>query len=87
MNPLLRRFLSVIGIVTLLFGSFSWASHARPALAADTPDPASVTLVGSLQSAIGCGGDWDPACAASGRAYDASDGAWQGSWTVPAGNW
>jgi hypothetical protein len=30
--------------------------------AAHTPDPSTVTLVGSLQSELGCPGDWDPSC-------------------------
>ena len=36
---------------------------AWPALASDTPDPASVTVAGSLQSELGCPGDWQPDCA------------------------
>ncbi len=50
-----------------------------------TPDPASVTLVGDLQSELGCGTDWDPACAVSHLTYDASDDVWQGTWGLPAG--
>ncbi|MGC4000788.1 MAG: pullulanase-type alpha-1,6-glucosidase [Anaeromyxobacter sp.] len=49
--------------------------------------PASVTIAGSLQSEVGCAGDWDPACAASGLTFDAADGVWQGTFTVPAGPW
>ena len=45
------------------------------------------TLVGSLQSELGCPGDWDPACAASHLTLDATDGVWQGTWTVPAGSY
>lgn len=33
-----------------------------PAATADTPAPASVTVAGSLQSELGCPGDWDPGC-------------------------
>jgi len=58
-----------------------------PVLASHTPDPASVTIPGSFQSEVGCGGDWDPACAVTHLTYDATDGVWQGTWTVPAGNW
>ncbi len=56
-----------------------------PALADNTPDPTTVTIVGSLQSELGCAGDWDPGCAATHLAYDAADTVWQGTWTVPAG--
>jgi pullulanase len=51
------------------------------------PQPASVTIAGSLQSELGCAGDWDPSCAITDLAFDASDGVWQGTFAVPAGNW
>lgn len=57
------------------------------ALASHTPEPTSVTVAGSLQSELGCGGDWDPGCAATHLTYDANDGVWQGTFNVPAGNW
>ncbi len=56
-------------------------------LAALAAEPASVTIAGSLQSELGCTGDWDPACAATHLAYDADDTVWQATWTVPAGSW
>jgi glycosidase len=52
-----------------------------------TPNPSSATLVGDLQSEVGCPGDWDPACAATHLTYDASDDVWQGTWTLPAGSY
>ena len=58
-----------------------------PAPASHTPPPTSVTIAGSLQSELGCAGDWDPGCAATHLTYDAGDGIWQGSWNVPAGTW
>ena len=51
------------------------------------PQPASVTLPGSFQSEVGCAGDWDPACANTHLAYDATDGVWQGTLNIPAGAW
>ncbi|MDX6511080.1 MAG: hypothetical protein QOE36_584, partial [Gaiellaceae bacterium] len=48
--------------------------------------PTSVTIAGSLQSELGCPGDWDPACAATHLVYDAADDVWQRSFTVPAGS-
>ncbi len=35
------------------------------ALGSHTPPPTGVTIAGSLQSELGCPGDWDPACAAT----------------------
>jgi len=52
-----------------------------------TADPASVTIAGSLQSELGCSGDWQPDCAATHLAYDANDDVWQATFTVPAGSW
>ncbi len=55
--------------------------------ASSSPNPASVTIAGSLQSELGCPGDWDPACATTHLSFDASDDVWQGSWSVPAGDY
>ena len=43
----------------------------------------SVTVAGSLQSEIGCPGDWDPACAASHLTFKATNGGlWEGTFTI-----
>ena len=55
------------------------ANHTLP--------PGNVTITGSLQSELGCAGDWDAACAATHLTYDASDDVWQGIFNVPAGAW
>jgi hypothetical protein len=60
---------------------------APRAASANTPDPSTVTIAGSLQSEAGCRGDRDPACAATHLAYDAGDDVWQGSFTLPAGSY
>jgi alpha-amylase len=53
-----------------------------------TPPVNSVTLAGSLQSEIGCEGDWDPACAASHLTFKAtSGGVWEGTFQLPAGTY
>ncbi len=57
------------------------------ASASHTPNPSSVTIAGSLQSELGCPGDWQPECGATHLGYDANDGVWQGVFNVPAGNW
>ena len=58
-----------------------------PSAASSTPDPTSVTVVGDLQSEAGCPGDWDPGCAATHLTYDATDDVWQGTFSLPAGNY
>jgi pullulanase len=75
--------ITCLSILALLAG----VTTTTPVFASDTPNPASVTIAGSLQSEIGCGGDWDPACAATHLTFDAGDDVWQGPFTVPGGNW
>ena len=54
---------------------------------ASSAGPTAVTVAGDLQSEVGCTGDWDPACAATHLAYDVSDDVWQGTFSLPAGNY
>ena len=69
----------IIAMLQLLF-----LSNAIPA---DTPLPTDVTIAGSLQSEVGCSGDWQPDCAATHLTFDADDQAWQETFTIPAGSW
>ena len=57
------------------------------ATASHTPAPANVTIAGSLQSELGCAGDWQPDCAATHLTYDAADGVWQRAFALPAGSY
>ncbi len=67
---------------------FAAALCLSPAASGDhILNPSSVTLVGSLQSEAGCGGDWDPSCAATFLALEPGDAVWQGSFTLPAGGY
>ncbi|HSO28921.1 MAG TPA: alpha-amylase family glycosyl hydrolase, partial [Candidatus Sulfomarinibacteraceae bacterium] len=84
-TPVRRRLLvaaSIVLFLTSLFPASSGPLAPRGVLGAN---PASVTIAGSLQSELGCAGDWDPACAATHLAYDGNDDVWQGQWAVPAG--
>ena len=63
------------------------ASSAGPVLASHSPDPSSVTIAGSLQSELGCPGDWQPDCPTTHLVFDANDEVWQASFVIPAGNW
>jgi len=82
-----RTAIHIVTLVALLLSFAPLASSPRMAFASDTPDPASVTVAGSLQSELGCPGDWQPECSDTFLTYDATDTVWQGTWTVPAGNW
>jgi pullulanase-type alpha-1,6-glucosidase len=69
---------AVLGLVLSGVGAPAFADH--------TPLPSSVTLVGSLQSELGCPGDWQPECAQTALAPVAgSPGLFRGSFSVPAG--
>jgi pullulanase len=57
------------------------------AVTAAPPQPASVTIAGSLQSTLGCSGDWQADCAGTHLTFDGTDGVWQGTFNVPAGSW
>src|SRR4051812_9374659 len=58
-----------------------------PARADHTPTPGTVALVGSLQSELGCPGDWQPECPATRLAPVAgSPGLFRATFDVPAGN-
>jgi glycosidase/fibronectin type 3 domain-containing protein len=45
------------------------------------------TLVGSLQSELGCSGDWDPTCTATDLLLDPADDVYQRVFNVPAGDY
>ncbi|MFN8632050.1 MAG: hypothetical protein U0838_17545 [Chloroflexota bacterium] len=89
-----RRLASIVAVAVLAGSILPMAAAVplastplAPKALANTPAPASVTLAGSLQSEIGCGGDWDPACAASHLTNDAADDVWQGTFSLPAGDY
>src|SRR5262245_60555859 len=74
-SPNRRLFIVIAGTLGLL--------QAAPAGGV----PVSVTVAGSLQSELGCPGDWQPDCATTHLPYDAADDVWQGVFVVSAGNW
>lgn len=96
LRPLSRR-LGVLAALAMLTGSLMPAAAAVPLgatpLAGSALSPravaatTSVTIAGSLDQALGCANNWDPACAAAHLTFDANDGVWQGTWTIPAGSW
>ncbi len=59
---------------------------AAPALAADGDTPDTATIAGTLQSELGCSGDWMPGCEATYLAYDANSDIWKGTFNVTPGN-
>ncbi len=51
------------------------------------PQPDAVTIAGSLQEELGCPGDWQPDCLATGLVFDQTDQVWQREFLVPVGDW
>jgi pullulanase-type alpha-1,6-glucosidase len=80
----MRRWMSASLLVALLAALVPLGGAA---LADDTPEPTAVTIAGNLQSELGCPGDWQPECAATGLTRNPDDGVWRGQLTVPAGSW
>ena len=78
-----RSGIVVVAVLGLVAATAGVIGPAPPVAAAAT----SVTVAGSLQSELGCAGDWDPACAATGLTREADDGVWQATFAVPAGSW
>ena len=76
-----------LAMSVLLALSFVLPAQPHVARASHTPSPATVTIAGSLQSELGCPGDWQPECAGTHLTFDANDAVWQGSWNVPAGSY
>src|SRR6185437_8387645 len=79
------------GVATARRGMLALAATALLLLpastASGTPNPTSVAIAGDLQNVLGCPTDWDPSCAATHLTYDSSDDVWQGTFTLPAGNY
>src|SRR5436189_204987 len=75
--PQMRAIARVVPLVVLL------AVVVGPS-AATLPTP--VTLVGSLQSELGCGGDWDPTCPAT-HMTAGPDGIYRFAGAPGAGAW
>ena len=83
---LFNRARIVVLAVATLVASLA-AVPLSPAAANHTPTPTSVAVAGSLQSELGCPGDWQPECADTELAYEADSDVWSAAFTVPAGAW
>ena len=56
------------------------------AAAVQVADPTSVTIAGSLQSELGCPGDWQPECTST-QLIETGNGVWRAVYTIPTGDW
>ena len=76
---LLKHSLRVLLVVLLL--------SVTSLLISQDDQPESVTIAGTIQSVLGCGGDWDPACDVTFLSFSPEDGIWFGSFDLPAGEY
>lgn len=77
------KFWNATLMVALLLATLGPTPLAR---ADDTPPPATVAIPGTLQSELGCSGDWMPDCDKTFLTYDAEDDVWQGVFEVQPDN-
>ena len=79
-RPLLIKYFLRTLILVLLFTLTSL-------IIAQTDQPESVTIAGTVQSVLGCDGDWDPSCEATFLEFSPEDGIWFASFDLPAGEY
>ncbi len=68
-----------VGILNSVVGTL-------PVLAQDNPVPDTATIAGTMQSELGCSGDWMPGCEVTNLTYDANSDVWKGTFNVTPGN-
>jgi hypothetical protein len=88
MRPSTRKLRIRLALIALALATAAATTLPLPASADHTPIPETVTLVGALQSELGCPGDWQPECAATHlEPVSGQPGVFRGTFTVPAGNY
>jgi pullulanase-type alpha-1,6-glucosidase len=80
--------IAVLTIDESVIGAPAGPAGAAPiVIVPPVEQPDSVVIPGSLQSAAGCPGDWQPDCANTALTFDEADQVWTGSVDLPAGNY
>ncbi len=77
------RFLPVLVLLSLLVS----ALPPSPARAQNNTAPQTVTIPGTIQSKVGCSGDWQPDCDKTFLAYSENSDVWKGVFDLPAGDY
>ena len=74
---------------TGLLALFSVSHSFLPTIsnAADTPNPTSVTIAGSLQASLGCADNWQPPCAVTHLELIETANIWKGTFNLSAGDY
>jgi len=74
---------SLLFIFLFCLGGITFAQDNKDGLA--TPDL--VVVPGTIQSVLGCSGDWQPECANTALTFDESLSVWVGTFSLPAGSY
>ncbi|MCC6802432.1 MAG: DUF3372 domain-containing protein, partial [Anaerolineae bacterium] len=69
---------TLIFVVFLLLVTSAQAQNAQPSM---------VVIPGTIQSVLGCTGDWQPDCEATALAYSDEDQLWMATFDLPAGDY
>ena len=77
------RALALTAVAAVALSGGLVATAPAPATAADR----TVTLVGDLQSELGCSADWTPDCTQTALTATDAAGQYSATFTVPAGSW
>ncbi len=76
-----------INLFAILALALAALAPVGPARAQDTPNPEMVVIPGTLQSVLGCSGDWQTECANTALVYNADKDVWEGTFALPAGSY
>jgi len=79
----MRTVLRTLASLVLALWIVSTLLQSASAQSDDAPDL--VVIPGTLQSKLGCPGDWQPECENTALALSEADGIWRGVFDVPAG--
>lgn len=83
----LARTARLITACAIVLAQIAAVLPTRLTFANHTPTPTSAALAGSVQSQLGCPGEWQPECPNTELIYDATDTVWQNTFAIPAGPW
>ncbi len=82
----MRKIFFQVGMALFILFSAAFPSPAKLAAAQDTAQPDTATVAGTMQSELGCSGDWMPGCEKTYLAFDPNSNVWVGAFNVTPGN-
>jgi pullulanase-type alpha-1,6-glucosidase len=80
-----RSLASLLLAVSLLPAAAQPADEGAATPAGSVPE--TVVIAGTVQSVLGCPGDWQPDCTETALTFDAQDQLWSATFTLPAGEY